>query len=295
MRWSVSISSFVHVAILLGAVVVLPDPEEFDVKTSEAVPVEIISEDEVPKPTPPEKPPEEAKKPDPPKPEPPKPQPKREVAALPPKPEPEPVRKPEPVEAPPEVKPVEEPPPEPKPEAKPEKPDPLKKLIETHKLPQKKPKPPKRKQEAKPERFDDSINALLNKLPDETSAPLPEVAELTDPTDAPSTSDVSQSGTQLEREEIAALIQAKMAQCWNPPAALKDAHNLRVTFNLAFDRSGGFARAPQSQTRGSDPTTRAAVESARRALIRCAPYALPEATYDVWKDMILNFDPSTMF
>ncbi len=295
MRWSVSISSLIHVALLASAVVVLPDPEEFEVTTSEAVPVEIISEEEVPKPVPPEKPPEEAKKPEPPKLEPPKPEPKQEVAALPPKPEPEPTPKPDPVEEPPQEKPVEEKPPEPKPEAKPETPDPLKKLIESHKLPQKKPKAPKRPKEKPPERFDDTINALLNKLPDETSAPLPDVTEETEPTDTPRTAAVSQSGTQLEREQIAEIVRAKMSQCWNPPAALKDAHNLKVTFNLAFDRSGGFARAPQSETAVSDSITRAAVESARRALMRCAPYPLPEETYDVWKDMVLNFRPITMF
>lgn len=295
MRWSVSISSLVHAAILLGAVVALPDPEEFEVKTSEAVPVEIISEEEVPKPKPVEEPPKEVKKPEPPKPEPPKPEPKREVAALPPKPEPEPVRTPDPVEAPPEQKPVEEKPPEPKPEAKPEKPDPLKKLIETHKLPKKKPKPPKRKQEAKPERFDDSINALLNKLPDETPPPLPEVAEATDPTDTPSTAPVSQTGTQFERQEIAAIIQARMADCWHPPAALKDAHTLKVTFKLNFDETGNFARSPQNETNISDNLVRAAVESAHRALIRCAPYPLPADTYDVWKDMVVHFRPNVLF
>jgi hypothetical protein len=292
MRWSVSISTLVHAAILVGAVVALPDPEEFDVKTSEAVPVEIISEEEVPKPQPEQKPPEEAKKPEPPKPEPPKPEPKQEVAALPPEPEPEPV--PEPQETPPEPEQVEEQPPEPEPQ--PEKVnEQLKKLIASHKLPQKKPKKPKRKKEKPPEKFDDTINALLNKLPDETPPPLPDTDEEPEPNDTPSTSDISQTGTQFEREEIAEIIRAKMSQCWNPSAALKDAHTLKVTFKLSFNQSGGFARSPQNETAISDSVTRAAVESAQRALIRCAPYPLPAETYDVWKDMVLNFRPVTMF
>jgi colicin import membrane protein len=38
-----------------------------------------------------------------------------------------------------------------------------------------------------------------------------------------------------------------------------------------------------------------AAESARRAILRCQPYRLPIAKYDVWKDVEVNFDPRDMF
>ncbi|MGI9414193.1 MAG: DUF930 domain-containing protein, partial [Hyphomicrobiales bacterium] len=56
-------------AILLSAVVALPDPEEFDVKEPEAIPVDIVTiEDFTKLKAQVKKPPQEEKKPDPPKP-----------------------------------------------------------------------------------------------------------------------------------------------------------------------------------------------------------------------------------
>ena len=283
---STFISALVHGAILLAAVVALPDPEEFEVKTSEAVPVEIVSEEDI-KPKAEKKPPEPVKKVEPPKPE-----PKKEVAKLPPKPEPEP--EPKPVEKPPEKEPVVEKPPEPEPEPTPEKTEAPKQLAKVYPKPKRKPKPPKRKKAPEPEKFDDTINALLNKLPDETPAPAPESTD-DDAEKAASTSSVLQSGTEAERAEIAEIINAVMQRCWNPPIGAKDLQNLRVTFRLAFSPNGEFSRPPESTTSASDPVVRATIESARRALIRCGPYPLPADTYDVWKDVVANFHPGAMF
>lgn len=287
MRWSLSISTVVHLAILLSAVVALPDPEKFEVKQSEALPVEILSEEDLAKLQEPEKKPEpEPEK----KPEPPKPKPKQQVAALPPKAEPDPV----PVQKPPEAKPVEEQPPEPV--AKPEKPvEPKKQVKKVYPTPRTKPKPPKAKKP--PKKFDDTIDALLNKLPDETPPPVPETEPEDDqqPTDTASASQFDQNGTKFERDDIAAIIQAGMAKCWNPPIGVQNAGSLLVSFKINLKPNGELARSPQSQTRAGDTLTQSAVESAQRALIRCAPYNLPSDTYDVWKEMVLNFDPKSMF
>lgn len=300
MRWSISISTFVHVAILLSAVVALPDPEKFEITVSEAVPVEILSEEDLAKLSKPENKPEPEKKPEPPKPEKPreevkkpekpKPKPEKQVAALPPKPEPEA----KPVLTPPQAKPVEETPPEPV--AKPEKAaEPEKQVKRVYPKPRTKPKPPKKKKPAK--RFDDTIDALLNKLPDETPPPSPEPEQVdeTQPRETASVAPVSQNGTQLERNDIAEIIRAGMARCWNPPIGVQNAGSLQVSFKVSLKRNGEFARNPQSQTIATDTLTRAAVESAHRALIRCAPYNLPADTYDIWKEMVLNFDPKSMF
>jgi hypothetical protein len=40
---------------------------------------------------------------------------------------------------------------------------------------------------------------------------------------------------------------------------------------------------------------RAAADSARRAVMRAAPYNLPRDKYDTWSTVIVNFDPSEMF
>ena len=297
MRYALSISAFAHVAILASAFIALPDPEKFKVTPSETVPVEIIAEQDLAKPKPPEKPPEPEQKPEPAKkppeevkkPAPPKPEPKKQVAALPPEPEPEP----EPVEKPPEIKPVEEKPPEPEPEPKKVE-EPPKQVEKVYPKPKRKPKPPKKKP---PKKFDDTISALLNKLPDESppERSLEDIIEESQPAETESVAEVSQTGTQLERSEIAAIIRSKMARCWNPPTGLQNAGSLQVKFKLSLKPNGELLGNPVSQTTASDALTRAAVESARRALIRCAPYGLPQDTYDVWKEMVLNFDPSSMF
>jgi len=44
----------------------------------------------------------------------------------------------------------------------------------------------------------------------------------------------------------------------------------------------------------SGPAYRAAAESARRAVIQCAPYTLPADRYDSWQEIVLDFDPAAM-
>ena len=41
--------------------------------------------------------------------------------------------------------------------------------------------------------------------------------------------------------------------------------------------------------------TQAAADSAVRAVYQCQPYTLPSDKYALWRDMILNFDPSDMY
>ena len=46
MRWGLGISLFVHTAILLAAVVVLPSPDEYEVDNMEAIPIDIVDIEE---------------------------------------------------------------------------------------------------------------------------------------------------------------------------------------------------------------------------------------------------------
>ena len=47
----------------------------------------------------------------------------------------------------------------------------------------------------------------------------------------------------------------------------------------------------------ADPFFRSAAESALRAVLnrRCQPFKLPPEKYDIWKLMILSFNPKEMF
>lgn len=100
-------------------------------------------------------------------------------------------------------------------------------------------------------------------------------------------------GSTLTQSEMDAL-RSQIQACWNPPAGISDAGNLRVSVRFSLDRSGRVEGQPRvTESSGN----RQADESARRAVLICGQsgYRLPEEKYDAWRDVIVNFDPSDMF
>lgn len=104
----------------------------------------------------------------------------------------------------------------------------------------------------------------------------------------------STGGASLSQSEMDAL-RGQIAKCWNVPAGVEDAQGLRVTVKMKLSPSGEIEGAPEVSGGGGSGIERAAVESARRAVLRCAPYNLPQEKYETWSDVIVNFDPSQMF
>jgi outer membrane biosynthesis protein TonB len=102
-------------------------------------------------------------------------------------------------------------------------------------------------------------------------------------------------GEKLTQSEMDAL-RGQVQRCWNVPAGALDAENLRVSIQFKLDRTGALEGAAEIISNvGGSTIERAAAESARRAVIQCAPYNLPVDKYDAWADVIVNFDPSDMF
>lgn len=156
-------------------------------------------------------------------------------------------------------------------------------------VPKPKPSPPPvpKKQETSTDR----IAALLNKLPNETEEPVPQdLAEDTKPVRGQS------DGRQLTMSvnEIDAL-RARIAQCWNPPPGGLGAEAIVVKIRLRLNEDGSLVGYPSVTNRGAAPFFQAAADSAVRAVFQCQPYALPSEKYALWRDMILNFDPSDMY
>lgn len=103
------------------------------------------------------------------------------------------------------------------------------------------------------------------------------------------------TGQRLSQSEIDAL-RGQIQRCWNVPAGAADAENLKVSVRFSLDPSGGLDGNPEIVSGGgAGGIERAAAESARRAVIRCAPYNLPSDKYDAWADVIVHFDPRDMF
>ena len=102
-------------------------------------------------------------------------------------------------------------------------------------------------------------------------------------------------GSKLSQSEMDAL-RGQVQRCWNIPAGAVDAADLKVSVQFKLDKSGALDGNPEIIAGGgSTGVERAAAEAARRAVVRCAPYALPADKYDAWSDVIVHFDPSDMF
>ena len=322
MRYTLPISLFLHLGILLAAIVVLPAPEEFRVTPQEALPVEIVSIEDVSKrmamtrdapEKPVEKPAPKIREPQPKA----QPKPAREkVEARPepkpapePEPEPEPVKKAEPAPAPdpadlkklvekvaePEPKPEKaEPAPAPKPKAARPAPKPrarprvIRKLAALHRKKRQKPK------KAHKPRKDaiDEIAALLNKVDETPRARPPEAEETGTPRRGPA--DMAGTDATLSADLVDALRQ-KVESCWNVPAGVRDAEGLRVRVRFQMSPEGLVTGGPEVLNAMAHPAFDAAARSAVRAVLACQPYDfLPPEKYEAWKDIILNFDPSRM-
>ena len=313
MRWSLPISFFVHVAILLAAVVVLPTPDQFKVDEQESIPVEIINLEEfskrqatkkdAPEPEPEKKvAPEIIKEPEITKIEPKAAEEIKQAAREPqPEPEPKPVPKPEPVEVeptPPEPDPVKEliketVQPEPEPE-------PVEKIADAKPvpMPRAKPKPPvkkivEKKKNKKPTFDTNDVAALLNKIDDERAAPpRPE-----DEPGSPVLGDINSVLGSDDRVSAGELdwLRQQIGKCWNVPAGVRNAHNLIVRVQIQMDTFGNVLGQPVVLNNSSHPAFGAAARSSVAAVLGCQPYdKLPVEKYESWKNIIINFDPSKM-
>jgi outer membrane biosynthesis protein TonB len=174
------------------------------------------------------------------------------------------------------------PPPEPAPSVEP---------IKAPPQPQVKPKP----QPAKPDKKDfnvDNVLALLNKV-----AP----AAASAPNARPGTRNVKGVGAMnAMTADLQDALRSQIAACWSPPVGAPKPEELVVDFDLLLNTDGSVAQPPQlvgqsASLAASDPYTRAAADSARRAIYECAPYKLPADRYSQWREINpFHFDPRAM-
>jgi hypothetical protein len=87
-------------------------------------------------------------------------------------------------------------------------------------------------------------------------------------------------------------------QCWNVPAGLREAQELRVVLAAELTATGDVV---DGSIRLLDPDPvpdtrfQRAFDAGRRALIRCAPYSdLPRDKYAQWRSIEVVFDPEGM-
>jgi outer membrane biosynthesis protein TonB len=248
-----------------------------------------------PPPPPPVKVAENTPKAEPP---PPPPEPKQPEPA---KTEPAP-KKPEP--APDKPKPAPEKPKPPKPEPAPEKPKPApEKAKPAPEKPAEAAKPSPKSEKPKtppaPVQADNDFDALLRSVEQTPKRVKADDARAgkgssTEPsgTGQPGTAKVAQINPSL----LVASISRQITPCWNIPVAAQGIGGLRAELNIVLGPDGSVQSvAPIDAARLSrDPVFRAFAESAVRAVRACSPLKLPPESYQVWRNIIFNFDPSRM-
>jgi outer membrane biosynthesis protein TonB len=296
-RWSLMASMLLHGAIVAAGIVAFPSLDTYEVEETESIPVEIVDIEDVSarhavskeaeeKPKEPPAPPkiEEAEKPKP------APQPAREVeqAAREPAPEP-PLPELEPLDeiieaAAAEPEPV--PAPEPEPEKAEAKPVPVPKV---------KPEPPKRiVEKPKPEFNTEEMQALLNKI-DETNKAPPKPTEVAGRPRLAEFDSMTGSDERLAADLVDAL-RRRIESCWTLPAGARNAEELQIRLQFALNPNGMLSDYPVVMNASAHPAFDAAARSAQSAVKTCEPYNfLPIDKYDLWREIILTFDPSRIF
>lgn len=265
-RRSVIASSLLHLGVIFAASMAWPVSYDLPDETPPSVPVDLVTVADVSNVAPAQ-------------PEPPKLQPT-------PDPEPPPpVAPPPPPEA--EVAPEPDKPPVPKPAPQKE---------EVAAAPANPVRPRPKPERDKPQKFDvDSVLAFLDK-----SAPAPKTPA---PPPAVRKADVPVQGLGAQNAltlDLRDTLLTQMRQCWNVPAGAPDPEKLIVQVRVFLTPDGSLAQPPQLEaaTRAaaaSNPYMRAAAEAALRAINVCEPYKhLPPEKYEVWREVVMTFDPSKM-
>lgn len=192
----------------------------------------------------------------------------------------------------------------PTPRTKPAAPTPPK--VAAAPAPRTKPEPPKQQPAFDPTQ----IAALLDKTkapppPAPTPAPAAtkEPPKPTPQAAAPVAPVISQTARLTDQplsvSEIDAF-RARIQECWSVPAGVRDAANLVVTLRIFLNPNGELSREPDiiEAARMNLPgqeNFRTAAESARRAVLKCAPYRMfTAAKYETWREVELKFDPRDM-
>jgi len=93
-------------------------------------------------------------------------------------------------------------------------------------------------------------------------------------------------------------LREQLKRCWRAPIDQPNPERLIVSVRVFLNRDGGIARDPKLEKPNPVPVGDRgmviASENALRAVRTCAPYDLPQESYDIWKEVVLRFDPREM-
>lgn len=127
-----------------------------------------------------------------------------------------------------------------------------------------------------------------------TEPTAPTAPTVTEPTEARETSlPVGPPLSNSEKDGLKLAVQ----RCWNVPAGVRDAQELKVTLAAELGADGSVINASIKMIEprtAPDARFQQAFEAGRRALIRCSPYTLPREKYAQWRNIEVVFNPEGM-
>ena len=146
------------------------------------------------------------------------------------------------------------------------------------------------------------VAALVNKMkapPATQPNQAPQTASRTPPASAPRAEGPSNPNLPVSMSEKD-FIRKQVEDKWQFDIGARDASNLIVRIRFSLNPDGSLRTQPEivDQARmfmpGQD-SYRSAAESARRAVLKAAPFQLPPGDREKWaQEIILNFDPRQM-
>jgi colicin import membrane protein len=94
---------------------------------------------------------------------------------------------------------------------------------------------------------------------------------------------------------IGQVIRSCVASKWNVLSGGVSAQETLVKIRLQFNSDGTLNKAPEVMNPQRTPYFVAISESAVRAVQDCEPFNLPAPRYEVWRDIVINFQPKDMY
>lgn len=142
----------------------------------------------------------------------------------------------------------------------------------------------------------DRLAALLDKSPDQR-APAPAAPQPSTDTRAKGPVLGAREGTDATLSAskagwLASLLSRAVGQCWNVPAGIAGLENVVVRLEVRLNRDGTLVGTPKVTNSDNFPAFGLVADSAVRAMIACAPYALPPDMYEGgWEHIVFAFRP----
>jgi TolA protein len=100
-------------------------------------------------------------------------------------------------------------------------------------------------------------------------------------------------GSTLSQSEVDAL-RGQIQDNWSVIAGMSDTQGMVIRAHFKLDESGNLIGEPEVTATGGSPSSQQVmISSARRAILKSAPFKnLPADKYDAWSEVVVNFDPS---